>query len=84
MYYTYIIYIYIYLHCSSDSFPVQVITLYWVDFFVLYSGALLSVLYIIVCLCQSQSSNLSLWPPPYFLFGNHKFDLEIFESVSIL
>ena len=33
---------------------------------------LLSILYIVVCMCQSQSPNIAL-PPPNFPLGNHKF-----------
>ena len=36
---------------------------------VLYSRSLLFILYVVVCICQSQSPNLSL---PALTFGNHK------------
>ena len=39
----------------------------------------LSILYIVVCMCQSQSSNLS-YPPP----GNHKFIFYICNSIFVL
>ena len=42
----------------------------------------LSILYIAVCICQSQSLNLSL--PPLFPIGNHKFVFCIWDSVSVL
>lgn len=38
------------------------------------------VLYIVVCICYSQSPNLSL--PLYFPFGSHQFAFEICESIS--
>ena len=42
---------------------------YWVEFPVLYWKLLLSILYVVVSLCQSQFSNLSLPFTP----NNHKF-----------
>ena len=39
-------YTYTYIHCFLDSFPIKVITGYWVEFPVLYSGSLL-VIYLI-------------------------------------
>ena len=42
----------------------------------------LSILSIVVCLCQSQTTNLSL--PQPFPFGNHKFVFYVCESVSVL
>ena len=41
----------------------------------------LSVLYIVACVCQSQSPNLSL---PPFPFGNHKLVFHICDSISVL
>ena len=58
----------IHIHMSTflkDSFPIEAITEYWVELPVLYSRLLLSILYIVVCICQSQSPNLSF--PPYLL-----------------
>ena len=43
---------------------------------------LLAVLYIVVCICYSQSPNLS--PTPPFPFGNWKFVFYVCESVSVL
>ena len=40
-----------------------------------------SILYIVVCICQSQSSNLSL--PSSLTPGNHKFVLYICNSNSV-
>ena len=40
----------------------------------------LSILYIVVCICQSQSPNLSLPPLPC---GKHKFVFYICNSVSV-
>ena len=37
-------------------------------------GPCLSVLYVVVCMCYSQTPNLSLPPIP---FGNHKFVLSV-------
>ena len=40
----------------------------------------LSILYIVVCICESQTPNLSLHPTPNFpaiSFGNHKFSLSV-------
>ena len=39
----------------------------------------LSILYVAMCTCQSQTSNLSPFPS---LFGNHKFVFHICESIS--
>ena len=41
----------------------------------------LSVLNIVVCICQSQTPNLS--PSPPFLFDNHQVFFYVCESVSI-
>ena len=41
----------------------------------------LSILYIVVYVCQSQSPDLSL---PPFPVGNHKFVFYIYDSVSVL
>ena len=41
----------------------------------------LSILNIVVCICQSQTPNSSLH---LFPFGNNKFILEVCESVSVL
>ena len=41
----------------------------------------LSILYIIVCIFQSQTPDLSLCPLP---FGNHKFAFCVCESTSVL
>ena len=42
----------------------------------------LSILYIVVCIYQSQTLILSL--PPPFPFGNYKFVFNVCESVSVL
>ena len=57
-------YTYTYIHSFLDSFPIQVITEYWEEFPVLYSRSLLVIYFIYssVCICQSQSPNLSLFP----------------------
>ena len=50
----------------------------------IYSRSLvLTYLYMVVCICQSQPSNLFI-PPQHFPFGNHKFGFEILESVFCL
>ena len=48
---------------------------------VLYSRSLLlTILYIVVCLCQSQSPSLS----HHFLLGKHMFVFYICDSISVL
>ena len=44
----------------------------------------LSILHTVVCICQSQSPNLSLLPPPPFPLGNHKCVFYICDSISVL
>ena len=56
-------YTYTYIHSFPDFFPMMVITEYWVEFPVLYNRSLLSLLYIVVCICQSQTPNLSCPSP---------------------
>ena len=48
-----------------------------------YTGGpyLLSILYIVVCICQSQTPNLSLL---LLSPGNHKFAFYIHDSTSVL
>ena len=41
----------------------------------------LFILYIVVCICQSQSPNLCL---PHFPVGNHKFVFYTCDSISVL
>ena len=71
--------IHTHIHSFLDSFPKQVITEYWVEWFVQFSRSLqyqLSILYIVVWICQSHSPNLSL--PPYPLLpGKYKSVLYI-------
>ena len=43
----------------------------------------LSILYIVVNICSSQTPNLSFSPPP-FPFGNHKFVFYVCGSISVL
>ena len=43
----------------------------------------ISILYIVVCICQSPLPNLSL-PCLAFPFGNHKFVFYVCESVTVL
>lgn len=43
----------------------------------------LVILYITVCICQSQTPNSSLSPPPVH-FGNSKFVFKVCEYVSVL
>ena len=52
-------YTYTYIHCFLDAFPIQVITGYWVELPVLYNR-FLSILYIVMCIYQSQYPNISL------------------------
>ena len=49
---------------------------YWEEFLVLYSRFLLVLYFIYVCICQSQSPNLSPWPPSP---GNHS----LFSTTSV-
>ena len=61
----------------SDSFPVYIITEYWVEFPALYSTSLLvSILYIVVC------TFFQCTPPPP-LSHNHKFIFYICNSASV-
>ena len=53
------VYIYIYTLFLA-SFPIYVIMDYWVKFSVWYSRLLSSILYTVLCICQSQPPNLSL------------------------
>ena len=51
-------------HSFWDSFPLQVITRYWVYFPGLYSRSQwLSILYTVICICYSQTPNFSLHTP---------------------
>ena len=62
--------IHIYFFSFLDSFSVQIITRYWVQFPVLYTSSLLVIcfIYVLVCIFRSKTPNLSLSP---FLFGNY-------------
>ena len=42
----------------------------------------LSILYIAVCMCSSQASDLSPLTYSCFPFGNHKFVFDIYKSIS--
>ena len=44
----------------------------------------LSILYIMVCICSSQTPNLTVPQPPPLLLGNPKAVLYVPESVSVL
>ena len=60
-------YMYIYIHCFLDFLPIYVPTDQWAGFPVVNVGPYyLSILYIVVCICQFQSPNLSL-PKAHFL-----------------
>ena len=55
------IYIYIYIYTLFlVSFPIYVIMDFWVKFSVWYSRLSLSILYTVLCICQSQPLNLTL------------------------
>ena len=51
-------YTYVNIHSFLDSFPMSVITKYWIQFPVLYGSFLWVILYIVVSICQSQSPSL--------------------------
>ena len=55
-------YIYTYIYSFSDSFPIQVITEYWIEFLVLYSRSLLIIYYIYQCIYVNP--NLLIYPTP--------------------
>ena len=76
-------YAYTYIHSFSISFPVQVITEYWVAFPVLCSRSLL-IIYVIYSSVYMLIPNLIYPSSPPFPFGNHKFVFEVCESVSVL
>ena len=66
----------------SDSFLIQFITEYWVEFSLLYSRSLLIIYIIHGILCI-------LIPRPWFIptpclpFGNHRFVFDVCKSVSV-
>ena len=61
-----IVYIKLYIDCSSQQ----------------VGPCYLSCLYVVVCVCSSQTPNLCLPSPSPF--GNHKFVFYVWESVAIL
>ena len=65
-------YTYTYIHSFLDSFPIQVITEYWVEFPVLYSRSLLVVYFIYSSGYMSIPISQFIPVPPSPL-GNHKF-----------
>ena len=67
-----------YIHIYTHIYPLFKIlfpyrSLYWAVFPVLH-GRLLSILYTVVCICQFQSSHLSL--PQSFPLGNYQISIE--------
>ena len=65
-------YTYTCIYSFSNYFPIQVVTEFWAEFPVLYCKSLFCfTLYVVVCLCQSQTPSLSL-PPLLFPLGKYK------------
>ena len=79
--YTYI-YLCTYTYSFSDSFPLQVIAKYLLQFPELYSKSLVFTYFIciVVCICQAHTPNLFL---SFFSSGKHKFVFCVCESVSV-
>ena len=72
--------LYINIHSFSDSFPIQIITEYWVELSVLYStSSLANPSTYTVCLCQTLTLSPSL---P--LLAPVPFVSKVCESVSVL
>ena len=74
------LYVYIYPHCFR--FFSHIDPEYQVESLVLDSKFLLVIYHIVVCICQSQSFNLSLLTS--LTPGNHKFIFYILDSTSVL
>ena len=67
----------------SDFFPYRLLqNIEYTSLCYTVGPCCLPILYIVVCICQSQSPNLSL-PPPFFPFGNHQFVFYVCESLSV-
>ena len=66
----------LYIHSFSDSFPYRLLeNIKYSSLCYIVGPFQLSILSIVVYICQSQSPNLSLLST--FPFGNHKFDFKI-------
>ena len=74
----------IYIHSFIDSFPIEVITEYWVEFPVLCSRSLLTIYFIYSTVHMFIPPSLFIPPLAPFPFGNYKFVLEVCKSVSVL
>ena len=59
-------YTHTYIHSFLDSFPIKVISEYWVEFPVLHSRSLLVIYFMYSCVSQSPAPKLSLPPSPYW------------------
>ena len=75
---------YTHIHSLLDSFPTQIIMVYWVDFSVLYIRSPLAnhSIYLSVHMPILNLQSISPTPSPV-PFGNHKF-FTIYEFVSVL
>ena len=74
---------YKHIHYFSDSFPIKIITEYWVELPVLYSSSLLAnhSIYHGVCTNRILPVHHSTSHVP---FDNHKFVFKVNESISVL
>ena len=72
-----IIYTYAYIHSFLDSFPIEAITEYWVEFPVLYSRYLLVIYFI-------YSSVYMPIPIFQFILQTHKLKLFFFFKLKLL